>query len=308
MRGFPLAAGLVLLLAPAARAAGTGTSTAQFLRLGVGARASGLGDAASAVLDDAAVLTYNPAGLVRVERNSVELMHAPYLVDTFYDYAALAHRLEDDQAVGAALQYFNAGSIGRTDELGQDLGAAHPTDLAFTLGYAYRLSMSDSELQAADGASVGLSISYIQSTIVHEAHTLAFGLGALSRPYGAWKARLSLAADNLGGQLTFDQQSDPLPAVYRAGLSFIPLEGLTVGLEALSPRDGPAAAAAGAEAALGSVRVRAGYNTTSAGDAGGLSGFAAGLGFRQESWSVDYAFVPFGRLGDSHRLSLGLRF
>jgi len=41
---------------------------------------------------------------------------------------------------------------------------------------------------------------------------------------------------------------------------------------------------------------------------GGLSGLGAGLGLRMRGYNLDYAFTPFGELGNVQRLSLGARF
>jgi hypothetical protein len=43
-------------------------------------------------------------------------------------------------------------------------------------------------------------------------------------------------------------------------------------------------------------------------DLGGLSNFSAGFGFRRNLFSLDYAFVPLGDLGTTHRVSLNFRF
>ncbi|HJT24811.1 MAG TPA: tetratricopeptide repeat protein, partial [bacterium] len=40
----------------------------------------------------------------------------------------------------------------------------------------------------------------------------------------------------------------------------------------------------------------------------GLTGFTAGAGLRIEQFRLDYAFVPYGDLGTSHRISLGYEF
>jgi hypothetical protein len=56
------------------------------------------------------------------------------------------------------------------------------------------------------------------------------------------------------------------------------------------------------------VSLRAGINTLGLGDIAGLSGLSAGAGIAFSSLSVDYALVPFGELGLTHRLSLSLKF
>lgn len=61
---------------------------------------------------------------------------------------------------------------------------------------------------------------------------------------------------------------------------------------------------------LGNLALRAGYgaNTLSRGSRGPFGGVGAGLGLRLRSFGLDYAFTPFGELGDVQRLSLSARF
>ncbi|TPW21769.1 MAG: hypothetical protein FD126_349, partial [Elusimicrobia bacterium] len=68
-------------------------------------------------------------------------------------------------------------------------------------------------------------------------------------------------------------------------------------------------------AVLAGVALRAGYATGGAavgrGGAAGAPGFAglgAGLGMRIGRMGLDYAFTPFGELGNVQRLSLGARW
>src|SRR5579863_9617534 len=87
-----------------------GTTTANFLELGVGARAEAMGEAYSAVADDATALYWNPAGLTRVQADEASLMHAPYLASSYYDYGSYVHR-KGHHAWAVGVQYFSAGSI-----------------------------------------------------------------------------------------------------------------------------------------------------------------------------------------------------
>jgi hypothetical protein len=55
--------------------------------------------------------------------------------------------------------------------------------------------------------------------------------------------------------------------------------------------------------------IRVGYRyALNSPDLGGLSNFSAGIGLRRAPLSVDYAFVPLGDLGMTHRISLNFRF
>src|SRR5262249_50217320 len=64
-----------------------GTASAQFLKLGVGARGESLGGAYAAEADGADALYWNPAALTRVYDGAATVMHAPYIASSFYDYA-----------------------------------------------------------------------------------------------------------------------------------------------------------------------------------------------------------------------------
>ena len=55
--------------------------------------------------------------------------------------------------------------------------------------------------------------------------------------------------------------------------------------------------------------LRTGYNTrVGASGLGGLSGLTAGAGLDISQFSVDYAFTPFGELGNSHVISFMMKF
>ena len=53
---------------------------------------------------------------------------------------------------------------------------------------------------------------------------------------------------------------------------------------------------------------RAGYNSRTFGSVSGFSGISFGAGFGFGRFDVDYALVPFGDLGQTHRISLSGKF
>ena len=77
------AVALVLLLAPAAVSADTGTTGFAFLKLGVGARAMGLGSAYVALADDPTAIYWNAAGLASLTGTQVTAMHNEWIQDSF---------------------------------------------------------------------------------------------------------------------------------------------------------------------------------------------------------------------------------
>ena len=287
-----------------------GTSSGKFLSFGTSARAAAMGEAYSATTKEADAVRYNPAALVRVESNSVEIMHADYLADTFFDQVAFARRIKSNQAIGFSILQMSYGDIDKTDIAGAPIGAAHPSNLALTGAYAYKLDNLSGFLNES---SLGLSVSYIQSTIVSSAKTFTASLGLLSPAYGPYKIQIAIVMDNLFGKLKFDQEADSLPLSFKLGSIAHIQEDWILALDCISPKDNAPYMALGTEMWIKKretmgVAIRAGYNMLTSQDLEGLSGFATGLGISLHNTTIDYSFAPFGDLGAAHRITLALKF
>src|SRR5258705_13679669 len=89
-------AGLVALAAQPARAQlalgdqRVGTSSGSFLRIGVGARATGLGESFVAVANDPSAIYWNPAGLASLQHSELLLSHIEWPAEIRYEHAAWA--------------------------------------------------------------------------------------------------------------------------------------------------------------------------------------------------------------------------
>ena len=99
-----------------------GTAGAQFLKIGMGARYVGMGEASVACVDDAYAMYWNPAGLAfqyedpEVDyRGEASFMHVNWLPqfnfsDLFYDFFAARYYLDEiDGMLGFGLTYLNLG-------------------------------------------------------------------------------------------------------------------------------------------------------------------------------------------------------
>ncbi|MBM3287640.1 MAG: UPF0164 family protein, partial [Candidatus Eisenbacteria bacterium] len=64
-----------------------GTVGGQFLKLGVGARATAMGSAFVSVANDPSAVYWNPAGVARIQKNSVALNHTAWLADISFTQA-----------------------------------------------------------------------------------------------------------------------------------------------------------------------------------------------------------------------------
>ena len=65
----------------------SGTTAAQFLKIGVGARAVGMGSAFAATADDITSIYWNPAGLAANLSNEAMFNHTNWIADVGVDLA-----------------------------------------------------------------------------------------------------------------------------------------------------------------------------------------------------------------------------
>ncbi|MHB9155089.1 MAG: PorV/PorQ family protein [Endomicrobiales bacterium] len=288
-----------------------GTAGARFLKMGAGARASAMGDAFTAVADDPSAAYWNPAGLNKVAARSASLMHAAWFEGIFYDWASYVHPTYSLGTYGVSLQYLSYGALKETDETGYQTGTFSPSDLALTLSYAINIGPEPLKLGEKPGLLLGANLKYLQSTIKATARALAFDAGAMY-PLLNDRLTVALAVQNAGTPLKFPGGEDPLPLTFRLGGAYRVQANWIASLDAVSPIDNELQYCAGTEYSfpvdLGLMLfARAGYSTATK-DVDGTKGFTAGLGCRYLDYTFDYAFVPIGELGTTHRISFGVKF
>ncbi|HXS99086.1 MAG TPA: PorV/PorQ family protein [Elusimicrobiota bacterium] len=294
MRNLVLLIALLLAAAPL-RAA----ETAAFLNLGVGARYLAMGGAGTALSDDANSLYWNAAGLGAAPReftvSDMELQQSTRL-----DFAAFSAPTKAGTfAAGGA--YLSQSAIDGRDLSGHATGSFSAADGDVALGYGRKTDLVDM------GGSAKLVQSHIGSA---QATTFAIDLGARKQ---IGDVVLGAALRNLGPGMKFDTERNDLPMRLALGAAY-KLERGTLAAEVTNaPRAGGTDAGFGGEyQAMKNVFLRAGYTTQTA-ITGGSSfdaarGLTLGVGFRADRWTIDYAAVPMGELGTTHRFTLGARF
>jgi hypothetical protein len=177
----------------------SGTSVANFLKIGVGAREMAMGDAATATVNTAAAMYWNVAALSRIEENvSVVISSMDWLVDTRNSYFAAALKVDGLGTFGVDFHYLDYGEIEETTVYDQD-GTGRffsARDLAVGLGYSRSLT---------DRFSFGIKVKYI-SEVIANASADAFGvdLGAVfTTSFFNNNLRLAANLSNFGTKMKF---------------------------------------------------------------------------------------------------------
>ena len=280
-----------------------GTSTAQFLKLGAGARADGMGGAFVGMADDSTAIYWNPAGLNKIDKKTLSVMHAMWFEGIYYDWASYAQKVGNIGVFGIGVQYLSYGSITQVDNTGLDTGSFSPTDMCLALSYARNFK----------GYDLGANIKYISSKIQDTASAYAIDAGVQhSLIVMDRRLELGMAVQNFGTGMKFLDEVDPLPFNIKIGGAYWIKGNWAAVLDVNAPIDNQVYLGAGTEYVYKindkmNAAGRVGYNTRTL-DTGGLNGIGAGLGFTYLDYAIDYAFVPYGDLGNTQRISLLVKF
>jgi len=276
-----------------------GTSTAQFLKIPVGARYQALGGAYAAIGDDVHGLYGQPAAGSLASRQQVAGTHNEWLEDLRHEYVGFIYKTGPERAITGHFTYLGVGDIERTDEdaagnLTTRGGSFEAADYALALGYADCWTPV---------IRYGGMIKYIHSEIDDvSADAWAVDAGVLYH----YNNQLTLGASltNLGGKMKFTRTADPIPLTWRLGVAYdLPIArqcNLLLTGDAVKPNDARWGGRFGAELYNGDWALRAGYRSDDALD----NGFSCGAGYRFfDSFEVDYAWAPGGVLGNTQFFS-----
>ena len=295
-------------------AGGVGTTSATFLKIGVGARNIAMGETGAAS-EDVNSVYWNPAGLNSLTGKEASLMHAVWLDDINFEHAAAGYPTKYG-TFGLGLNYLSMNPIQEYDVNDTKLGTTYkPYDAAGTISYA----------RTVYGVPLGVNVKYIYEKIDTErAWAVAGDVGCAYDGIEVMgqKLRLGAVVQNIGTKVKFVSVGDDLPLNVKFGgsYSFINSEPnyLLAAVDINIPSDNKARLGVGAEYTrkLGNnifVSARAGYKTNTE-VLSAISGLTAGAGFRYDGYTVDYAWVPyrsddgFSDLGDTQRISLGIKW
>lgn len=184
---FSVARGLVLLGATAALAlpaAAQSTKTPkysnEFLNIGVGARALGMGKVQVSLATDATAGYWNPAGLTnQTHKYDGVLMHSELFSGVVKnDYAAFSMPIDDKSALGVSVLRLGVDNIADTRALVNEYGYVDYSKIEYFSVADYALLLSYARKLGVEGLSVGGSGKIIYRNIGKFAHGYGFGIDA----------------------------------------------------------------------------------------------------------------------------------
>ena len=312
-----------------------GTTAAQFLKIGAGARAVGMGGAYSAISNDVYSVYWNPAGLA-TSNNTTEATfnHANWMADIKYDFAAVSFNFGDAGTVAASFT-----SLGTPEQEVRTLidpgGDGRMWDYG---GISAAISYSK---MLTDRFSIGVNAKYIRENLWNSSSTgFAIDVGTLYRtPFN--DLTISAAIFNFGSNMQLDGRdiqfnTDPnanidtgpnnvpssydtdafaIPLMFRFGLSMDMVKSrfirVTGAVDAVHPNDNSEYLNLGAEFAYDEMlMLRAGYRQLFMNNSEGGLTFGGGLKYRFNASlaiAINYAYADYGRLLDVHFFDVSLQ-
>lgn len=311
----------------------TGTTAAQFLKIGVGSRGVGLGGAIVASVNDLSAMYWNPAGLSRMKNNEAMFSHNSWILDIATDYAGVALNLEGFGSIGVfanvlSMDEMMVRTVDKPEGTGESFGAG-----ALSVGISYARNLTDN-------FSIGFNVKYIREYIWNSsAIGFACDIGTMYSIPFLNETRLGASISNFGNKMRMrgrdililtavgpgdaniintEYQLDDydLPLIFRFGVAVdaIKMESQTLTLEvnAIHPNDNTESLNLGAEYNWKEILfARVGYSALFEKETEKGLTFGVGVNYRivpQLGLKLDYAYQAFHRLKDVHYITLGLQF
>lgn len=310
--------------------------TADFLTLGVGARALGMGGAGTAVSADAYAPYWNSAALGQLTRYEVSFMHSTLNGEDAYDFVSYVHPLKERGAIGVSWLRVGVDDIpitglpvasrpiGATNRP-EVIGTFNNTDNAFLFASGWRLpSLYGMDLRvggtlkllymsgyrSTNAIGGGADIGFIAMTNPEKSHQLTLGLQASD----AFRTKLYWNTPPPSANLT--SHTETIPPHLKIGVATT--HKLTVFRSVLILaldtyiKDGVELHAGAEWTLFDLLALRIGLAERS-GSLETVRQLTAGAGLNLRfvtgaGAGLDYAFANHPALGGSHRMSLRIRF
>ncbi len=291
-----------------------GISTAQFLKIGVGSRATAMGDAFVAVANDVSALYWNPAGLTQFAENQVMFSHNQWVVDINHDFIGAVYHLDETNTFGVSLTSLSMDEMKVTTEYapfgtGEYFGFS---DLGISVSYSRKMT---------EQFSFGGTIRYVEESLDKlKMRGIMIDLGTYYWT-GLGSSRFAVTVTNFGNDLApdgevvlvgnrtnSDWQSFSPPTMFRIGFAMEPYEDeehkVTTSIQLNHPNDNSENVSLGVEYIWNKMFFARGGYKINVDEQNYSFGAGVNVPISIANVSVDYAFANFSRLGSAHRFSI----
>ncbi len=270
-----------------------GTAGLQFLKIGTGARESGMGEVGICETAGVNSIFWNPAGIAHTQQQEAIFSHHQWLLDIQLTSAAGSFEIGKWGVIGISAIYlgipeFEETTVKEQDGTGRKINAG---DLAIGLAYARRFT---------DKLAMGGQLRYVREQLDQDAFVnILFDLGAIYHT-GFRNMRIAVCAQHFGPDIKMLRDTFRMPLIFKVGLAddLFKSSWQRLGWEVnlLHPTDNKEKVNLGLEYTfLDRISFRSGYRFNS--DTGqwafGLGLNTSLLGIRS---SIDYAYSDFGEI------------
>jgi len=310
---------------------GKGTSMINFLKIGVGSRATAMGDAFVGIANDASALYWNPGGVGFMKKKELFAQTNKWIVDSYLNFAGLVIPIKGVGSFGASIYSFSSGEMEETTlDSPEGTGRAFSAnDLALGVSYARQLS---------DRFSAGIAFKVITESLMREsASSFAVDVGSIFITNFLNNMRIGFSFSNFGANTLFSgadmivyhdvapdlptnqpveaslvSRNWELPLTFRVGIATNLIETddikITQAIAANDSRDYTPRYNFGTEFSLKDrIFIRGGYKADYS--EGGLT-FGVGLNLEMAGYSFifDYSSIDQGVFGYVSLYSVSVRF
>ncbi len=287
-----------------------GTTCASFLKNPPFARFQALGQGGIA-LSGIDSMFYNPAGLnLRGQNGSSVSMGYETLLESSYRASLAYLKSSGSKTIGLGFLYFSSTDFGEFNSLGDYLGKFSTYDMAIIGSYSKRFNLTD----------FGMSAKIITSKLYDKsANSVAMDVGLIFRDKpgsGRSGTDVALSVRNLGIPMKLGSKTSPLPLELAGGIGWHYTRYCDIILEGKLPVDNSPYLLFAVEQFISfeplqnksGLVLRIGYNFKNHEELEFMGAFTGGFGVKISPINIDYAFVPYGDLGNTHRVTFSYAF
>lgn len=313
-----------------------GTTVAQFLKIGAGARSVAMGGSAAAMDGDVYSIYWNPGSLARMKTpGEASFNHTQWLADIDYNYVASGLTIDGVGTLGLSVTSLQMPEEIVRTEINPEGDGRRWNYSAFAMGLSFARSLTDR-------FSIGFTAKYIREGIWNmSASGFAFDIGTIyTTTFNGLKIGASIS--NFGTKMRLDGQDisfnnfpngeqgqgpQNVQSIYKTEAYDIPLQfriGLamdvlnmdviraTASVDATHPNDNVEYVNSGIELAYDEMFfARVGYNSLFKDNSEQGLTWGVGLYFQITNLNgikVDYAFADQGRLNDVQYVSVSVTY